>query len=99
MRPMLVVETAGEMLDGEVEIDGAYIRGHVHPQNHVDDRKDRRLKENQSDRRRVMVALRERGARALSFVRKSEAEGVDIARARMVKNAKLSPMKPPIGAR
>ena len=47
------------------------------------------MKANQSDRRRVVVALRQRGGRTLSFVRTREAEGVEIARARMVANAKL----------
>lgn len=89
LREALAAETATETLEGEVEIDGAYFGGHVRQENRADDRKDRRLKANQSDRRRVVVALRERGGRTLSFVRKSEAEGVEIARARMVANAKL----------
>jgi transposase-like protein len=89
LREALAAETANETLEGEVEIDGAYFGGHVRPENRTEDRKDRRLKANQSDRRRVVVALRERGGRTLSFVRHSEAEGVEIARARMVAKAKL----------
>ena len=89
LREALAAETVGTALAGEVEIDGAYFGGHVRQENRAEDRKDRRLKANQSDRRRVVVALRERGGRTLSFVRKSEAEGVEIARARMVANAKL----------
>ena len=89
LREALSAETATETLDGEVEIDGAYFGGHVRPENRKEDRIDRREKANQSDRRRVVVALRERGGRTLSFVRKSEAEGVQIARARMVAGAKL----------
>lgn len=89
LREALAAETAGEMLDGEVEIDGAYFGGHVRPENRTEDRIDRRVKANQSDRRRVVVALRERGGRTLSFVRHREAEGVDIAKARLVPGTTL----------
>lgn len=89
LREALSAETATETLDGEVEIDGAYFGGHVRPENRKEDRIDRRERANQSDRRRVVVALRERGGRTLSFVRNREAEGVEIARARMVAGAKL----------
>lgn len=89
LREALAAETVNVKLDGEVEIDGAYFGGHVRQENRREDRKDRREKANQSDRRRVVVALRERGGRTLSFVRHREAEGVDIARARMVADAHL----------
>jgi transposase-like protein len=89
LREALAAETATEMLDGEVEIDGAYFGGHVRPENRVEDRKDRRRTENQSDRRRVVIALRERAGRTLTFIRSREAEGVEIARARMIAGAKL----------
>lgn len=89
LREALAAETANETLEGEVEIDGAYFGGHIRPENRAEDRKDRRLKENQSDRRRVVVALRERGGRTLPFVRHRESEGVEIARARMAADTKL----------
>ena len=89
LREALAAETVGETLEGEVEIDGAYFGGHVRPENRKENRRDRRERANQSDRRRVVVALRERGGRTLSFVRNREAEGVEIARARMVANAQL----------
>ena len=89
LREALSAEVATETLDGEVEIDGAYFGGHVRPENRKEDRRDRRELVNKSDRRRVVVALRERGGRTLSFVRHREAEGVEIARARMVAGAKL----------
>lgn len=75
IREALAYETAGMTLDGEVEIDGAYVGGKVR----AEDRNDRRLKQNQSDRRRV-VGMRERGGRTLTFVAKREAEGVELAR-------------------
>ncbi|MDB5552714.1 MAG: family transposase [Rhizobium sp.] len=83
LREALAAETEFATLDGEVEIDGAYFGGHVRPENRKEDRKDRRLKKNQSDKRRVVVALRERDGRTLTFVRNSEAEGVDIAKDRV----------------
>lgn len=89
LREALAAETANEVLDGEVEIDGAYFGGYVRKENRVEDRKDRREKENLSDRRRVVIALRERAGRTLTFIRRREAEGVEIARARMVSEAKL----------
>lgn len=83
LREALAAETTNETLHGEVEIDGAYFGGHVRPENRVEDRKDRREKANQSDRRRVVIALRQRAGRTLTFIRKREAEGVEIARARL----------------
>ncbi len=69
----------GEVLEGHVEIDGAYFGGHVRPENRKEDRKDRRLRENRSNRRRVVVALRERQGRTLPFVAMGEDEGVALA--------------------
>jgi len=89
LREALAAETRDEMLDGEVEIDGAYFGGHVRQKNRKEDRADRRELSNKSDRRRVVVAMRERGGRTLSFVRHREAEGVQIARARLVAGTKL----------
>lgn len=43
----------GEVLEGHVEIDGAYFGGHIRPENRKEDRKDRRLKENQIGRAHV----------------------------------------------
>lgn len=89
LREALAAETAEEILDGEVEIDGAYFGGVVRPENRKEDRRDRRMKANQSDRRRVVIALRQRQGRTLTFVRHEESEGVAIARARMDVKARL----------
>jgi hypothetical protein len=61
--------------------DGAYFGGHVRPANNKINRRDRRLAEHQTGKRRVVVIMRERGGRTLPFVFKSEdASVVTIAR-------------------
>ena len=52
---------------GEVEIDGAYFGGTIRQENRKADRKDRRLAEHQTGKRRVVVVIRERGGRTLPF--------------------------------
>jgi transposase-like protein len=79
LREALAAEVAGHKLDGEVEIDGAYFGGHIRPENRKEDRIDRRLAEHQTGARRVVVALRQRKGRTLTFVRPTEAHGVEIA--------------------
>jgi transposase-like protein len=81
IRETLASESKGATVSGDVEIDGAYFGGHVRPANRRIDRKDRRLAENQTGKRRVVVIMRERGGRTLPFVFKSEdASVVTIAR-------------------
>ena len=79
LREALAAEVAGHTLEGEVEIDGAYFGGHIRPANRAEDRIDRRLAEHQTGARRVVVALRQRKGRTMTFVRQSEADGVEIA--------------------
>ena len=80
----------GEVLDGHVEIDGAYFGGHIRPENRKEDRKDRRLKENQTGKRRVVIVMRERKGRTLPFVAKQEAEGVELAKENIDRMASIS---------
>lgn len=47
-------------LDGEVEMDAAYVNGHVRPANHIYNRVDRRLKRNQDPMKRAVYVARER---------------------------------------
>jgi len=68
-------------LSGDVEVDGAYFGGYVKPENRKADRIDRRLAENQTGKRQVIIVARERGGRTVTTVGKSEAEGVAFARA------------------
>jgi hypothetical protein len=50
-----------------VEIDGCYVGGHVRPENRKEDCKDRRLAENRSGRRQVVVVIRERALSGTSL--------------------------------
>ncbi|ROT98960.1 IS1595 family transposase [Histidinibacterium lentulum] len=85
----LEVQT-GEVMSGHVEVDGAYFGGHVRPENRKEDRKDRRLSENKSDRRRVVVAFRSRKGRTLPFIVRSEAQGVELAKIHVDRLATMS---------
>jgi len=79
LREAMASEIVGHTLDGEVEIDGAYFGGVIRPANRKENRIDRRLAQHQTGTRRVVIALRQRKGRTLTLVRKSEAEGVELA--------------------
>ena len=67
------------------EIDAAYFGGHVRPENLATDRIDRRLTENQSGKRQVVVVMRERGGRTLAQVVPAEEAAVATIRLRIAK--------------
>lgn len=74
LREAMAAELADRQLNGIVEIDGAYFGGHVKPENRKADRADRRLKVNQSGKRKCVVIMRERGGRSLPFVVRNEGD-------------------------
>src|SRR5687768_18042476 len=76
----MAAEHKGAVLNGHVEIDGAYFGGRIRPENRKEDRKDRRLAEHQTGQRRCVVVMRERGGRTLPFVVVSEDRGVRLVR-------------------
>ena len=86
-----------------VEIDGAYFGGHVRPENRAADRVDRRLAGNKSGKRRVVVAMRERGGRTLPQVFAAEDAAVPAIRQRIARgtvvHADESPAWNPLHAR
>lgn len=84
LREAMQDEYEGRTVEGEVEIDGAYFGGHIRPKNLRKDRVDRRRKRFQTGTRRVVIAIRARKGRTLTFVTKTEAGGVDLV-ARTVK--------------
>jgi hypothetical protein len=67
------------------EIDGAWFGGHIRPENLAVDRIDRRLAENRSGKRQVVVTMRERGGRTLAQVFPCEADAVAAIRQRIAK--------------
>lgn len=83
IRESLMEKRDETALDGEVEMDGAYVNGHVRPANKKADRVDRRLAENQNPAKRCVFVMRSRNVtghdstaarqgRTLTFVMKQE---------------------------
>jgi transposase-like protein len=89
IREALALETEGLFLNGTVEIDGAYVGGHVRPANARTDRIDRRLRAHRADDRRSVVALRQRRGRTLTGVFRNEAEAVHFAKSKVAAGATL----------
>jgi transposase-like protein len=73
----------------EAEIDGAYFGGHVRPENLAADRVDRRLAENRSGKRQVVVVMRERGGRTLAQVFPAEEAALGAVRFHIIKGTTL----------
>ncbi len=67
-------------LAGTVEVDGAYFGGHSKPENRIEDRKDRRLAEEQTGKRQVVVVAREILGRTLPFIVPRESAAVPLIR-------------------
>lgn len=76
IREALSREAHGLTLSGTVEVDGMYCGGFRRQENRKEDRKDRRLVDNQTGKRLVVVAMRERGGRTVTGVFKAEADSV-----------------------
>jgi transposase-like protein len=83
LREAMAADQRHATVKGEVEIDGAYFGGHSKPANYKENRRDRRLAENQTGKRKVVVAMRERGGRTYPFVVPSEHEAVPVIRRRV----------------
>ncbi|HMN51844.1 MAG TPA: IS1595 family transposase [Xanthobacteraceae bacterium] len=64
-------------VSGDVEIDGAYFGGYVKPRNYKENRRDRRLIQNQTGKRKVVVVMRARKGDAVTRVFKSEGQSID----------------------
>lgn len=64
------------------EVDGGYFGGYVKPANHRENRRDRRLRQNQSGKRKVVVVIRERGenGKTLPGVFRNEADALTFIR-------------------
>src|SRR5712672_3439962 len=90
MREAMAAEVRTQVVGGagrKAEIDGGYFGGYVKPANRVENRRDRRLRQNQSGKRKVVVVIRERGGKTLPGVFASEV-------ARLTLSAPGSPKAP-----
>jgi transposase-like protein len=89
LREAIEAEQSGAALTGTCEIDGAYFGGKIRQENRAEDRADRRLAEEQTGKRQVVVVVRERGGRTITSVCRRESEGVTLVRARVPMGATI----------
>jgi transposase-like protein len=87
LREAIGAETNGQQASGQVEIDGGYFGGYVKPANMKENRRDRRLVRNQNGKRKVVIVMRERNGKTLSFVSPSEDAAVPTIRERVANDA------------
>ena len=83
LREAMAAEQATTKLNGVVEVDGAYFGGYVKPENRKEDRKDLRLAEHRTGKRKVVVAMRERQGRTLADTYEHEADSIPTILARV----------------
>ena len=77
MREVMASEVSKSEIGGEgksAEIDGGYFGGYVKPANRRENRRDRRLRENRSGKRKVVVVIRERDGETLPGERSGSSE-------------------------
>jgi len=90
LREAMGEEMRGRIVGGEgeeVEIDGGYFGGYVKPANFKENRRDRRLSENQSGARQCVVIVRERNGHSVPAVFKGESHALDFIKARIAKGS------------
>jgi len=93
LREAMAQEMKGMRLGGDgetVEVDGCYFGGYVKPANFKEHRRDRRLAKNQNGKRRVVVAIRERGGNIVTTVSRSESAAVSFIRDRVAKGTEIN---------
>jgi transposase-like protein len=92
MREAMASEMRGQRVGGEgrkAEIDGAYFGGYVKPANRVENRRDRRLRMNQSGKRKTVVVIRERDGKTLPAVFASEVAALNFIRTRIARGTEV----------
>lgn len=88
LREAMAEELKGRVIGGEgktAEVDGGYFGGYVKPANRKADRLDRRLAQNQTGKRKVVVIVTERGGNSVPAVFNSESQASAFIRARIAK--------------
>jgi transposase-like protein len=92
LREAMASELKGMHVGGmgrTVETDGAYFGGYVKPANHKENRRDRRLAENRTGKRQVVVVVRERDGRTLPAVFKTEGGALGWIASRVVRGTEI----------
>jgi transposase-like protein len=94
MREAMASEVGHSPIGGEgkrAEIDGGFFGGYVKPANRRENRRDRRLRQNQSGKRRVVVVIRERGdaGKTLPGVFRSEGEALHFIRRNLARQTEV----------
>jgi transposase-like protein len=92
MREAMASEVRTQVIGGsgrKAEIDGGYFGGYVKPANRVENRRDRRLRQNQSGKRKVVVVIRERDGKTLPGVFESEVAALNFIRTRIARGTEV----------
>jgi hypothetical protein len=92
MREAMAAEVRQNRIGGagkRAEVDGGYFGGYVKPANNRTNRVDRRLRRNQSGKRKVVVVIRERGGKTLPGVFRNEADALSFIRQRVAPQTTL----------
>src|SRR6202047_4339781 len=92
LREAMASEVRQTEIGGEgkrAEVDGAYFGGYVKPANLRENRRDRRLRQNQSGKRRVVVVIRERGGKKLPGGFRSEGDAPGFIRRNLAPQTEL----------
>jgi transposase-like protein len=71
------------------EVDGGYFGGYVKPANRRENRVDRRLRQHQTGKRKVVVVIRERGGKTLPGVFPSEVAALNFIRTNVAPQTEL----------
>jgi transposase-like protein len=71
------------------EVDGGYFGGYVKPANRRENRVDRRLRQHQTGKRKVVVVIRERGGKTLPGVFPSEVAALNFIRTNVLLHTEL----------
>jgi len=93
LREAMAEEMKGRTLGGEgkvAEVDGGYFGGYVKPQNLAANRVDRRLAQNQSGKRKVVVIVRERDGNSVPAVFRTEGQAQSWIKKRLLKGTILN---------
>ena len=88
LREAMAEEMKGRVVGGEgktAEIDAGWFGGYVKPANLKEERVDRRLRRNRSDKRKAVVIVRERNGNSVPAVFRTEGQALGFIKARIAK--------------